>query len=54
VLVDNEEVMRIQYDKICGDSHELFSHTMVVKYWVSVDAHGKEIKNSNLTHEETR
>jgi len=34
VLGDDEKIMRIKFDKICGNSHELFSHTMVLKQWV--------------------
>ncbi len=38
MLVDDEEVVRIQFDKICGDSPELFSHTIVLEQRVSMDA----------------
>jgi len=54
VLVDDEKIVKTQFDKICGDNHELFSHTIVLKQWVSMDAPTKETKNSNPINEKTR
>ncbi len=52
LLVDNEEAVRTHFDKICGDNHELFSHTMVPKQWVPMDTTIGETKNFNPTDEE--
>jgi hypothetical protein len=52
LLVDNEEAIRTHLDKICGDNHELFSHTRVPRRWVHVDTTIGETKKFNPTNEE--
>jgi len=29
VMIDDEKITKIQLDKICGSSHELFFHTII-------------------------
>lgn len=52
LLVDIEKAISTHLDKICGDNHELFSHTRVPKRWVPVDATIGETKTFNPTNEE--
>ncbi len=37
VMVDDEEVVRNQLDRICGKNQDLFSHTKIQRHRVLVD-----------------
>ncbi len=45
-MIDDEEITKIELDKICGSSHELFFHTTIHGCWLPVDTFVKAIKNS--------
>ncbi len=47
VVVNDEEAIRNQSDKICGSSHDLFSHTRVPKCRVHVDTFAREQEQAN-------
>jgi hypothetical protein len=46
VMINDEEITKIQLDKICGSSHELFFHITIYGRWLPVDTFVKAIKNS--------
>ncbi len=46
VMINDEEITKIQLNKICGSSHELFIHTTIHGRWLHVDTFVKAIKNS--------
>jgi hypothetical protein len=52
VMVDDEEIIQNQLGKICGNGHDLFSHTNVVKRWLLVDTTTKELEGVELLEDD--
>jgi hypothetical protein len=50
VMVDDEEIVRNQLDQICGNNHDLFSHTMVPRRKLPLDMIVREPESVELPY----